>query len=466
MSTSLRPSQAVPQPMRSPVLPGGATYPDPQQNLILGVLNSMITAQQTGLQSVPTNPLPTPRPSIGGHAPASIPAAIPGPALGVIEDQHRRREDYPDVPYWTRAEWNIVAKNKAPTPGQRRARGSTLVAQGINRTLAWITHADGTAIDGHEVTEIRSRVRAYFVYLYNDNRAPDTWHHGADARIKADLENYLRAHAEVFQYCDKNWKCQKIATDTYAQWYAKFKKRLARKAAKEASATLEGKKRARECSLEYLDVEDEQDADKAAGVASFLTGAKYVIAPPDLDVTMPPVKRHCNDDALAAVPDLAATEATAEDIAATAPSPPLSEEHRVAVLQLPNILGDFHLGIADDAANITTPVIAAPPTTPPFALSPPSLAACAAVTATTPPTNPDTKIEGLWPPHVQSLKLKDKCATQWLFENPGGTKDACDLWYKGMLRHAVRVKWLKTAMAKKDAATANAATSGSGTATG
>lgn len=109
-------------------------------------------------------------------------------------------------------------------------------------------------MDGHEATELYGRVCAYFVYLYNNQRAPDTWHHGADACIKAELEDYLRTHAVVFQYCDKNWKAQKITTDTYVQWYSKFTKRMARKAKKELEVackanTLQGKKCARESSI-------------------------------------------------------------------------------------------------------------------------------------------------------------------------------------------------------------------------
>ncbi|OJT12487.1 hypothetical protein TRAPUB_10964 [Trametes pubescens] len=452
----LLPSLSAPQQMPTVAPPGGAMVLDAvQQNLIIQMLN-FIGSQSQQQAIFPSPPAPPSSPAVPLNpfafthaspkaAPSNIARLL---APGCVDDFKRRREDYPLVPYWTRAEWNMAQKNVAPIPGQKRARGATLVAQGINKTLAWITEADGTAVDGHEATELRGRARAYFVYLYNDGRAPDTWHHGADARIKAELEDYLRAHVVVFQYCDKNWKAQKLATDTYAQWYSKFTKRMARKAEKEAERArqeaanaVQGKKRARKSSIEYLDEEDKEDQIKAAEVARFLNNTEYVM-PQERNDSPPPTKRSrmsTPDNAETATGTRAvvvepANGAAISQVEYPIPGQPDSlpifaaveqtavcgKEHALEVLQLPDILGRT-VWPPKTAAHAMTAASGSPPptTTPSSTLGPsPSLpprpatmatstpdAAPAQVTAAAPSAT-TSEIVGLWPPHPMSVKLK------------------------------------------------------------
>lgn len=94
-----------------------------------------------------------------------------------------RREDYPNVRFWTRQDWNSAAQlqvlevddeaevfpdvdeedeSKEPFPenGPAGARGRHRSSKGINVAMKYIELEDGTVIDGFRAAEIRRFARS------------------------------------------------------------------------------------------------------------------------------------------------------------------------------------------------------------------------------------------------------------------------------------------------------------------
>ena len=107
-----------------------------------------------------------------------------------------RREDYPNIRFWTRQDWNSSLQENAvleidqdedgeafPDPGpdeleephQPPARGKRRAAQGINVAMKYIEREDGTVVDGFYAAEIRRYARSLWAQMALDNKLPATW---------------------------------------------------------------------------------------------------------------------------------------------------------------------------------------------------------------------------------------------------------------------------------------------------
>ncbi|KAI0629969.1 hypothetical protein C8Q77DRAFT_1160961 [Trametes polyzona] len=485
-SGMMLPSQTGPQG------PGAVHGPDIAQHLFLQYMRFMNSGDPLMHVAIPKNvPLTSStEPALLVPSPCQGGQALLTPSAG-IEDKPRRQDAYPEVPYWTAAQWREEEKKKAPTPGQRKAHGATLVSQGINRTLPWLTYTDGRPVNGHDCTEIRRRAREFFLYLHNEGRAPDTWAHGADAKIKGEFDQWMRAHSVELQLCDRNWKAQKIATLTYPQWRSKLKKRLERHRTRDATSNR------RKHQRDWSDDEDE-DEQNVANVAKFLTGAKYTMldsGDQSSDAKSGPSKRPCREAEISRSPSpssgtlptlppliavsthlsqaatMAVPEPIQDDTAAsspvevTAPEPGQQTAENItapAILQLPNVLAGIWDRSTEHASNVNVPSSNDSTTialAPPSALTPPTLAE-APLSVPGPRVAPiakaDTKGKAPWPPRADSTKLKDVCARMWLREHMSGTWDEYDAWYK-TLKHPQRVKYSRKGPAEKCAGASDAA---------
>lgn len=166
---------------------------------------------------------------------------IPASSNTVKSRTALRREDYPNVRFWTRQDWNSAAqedvlqidppedsevfpeleegdelKDPVPAPGPA-CRGKHRASQGINVTMKYIEFEDGTTIDGFRAAEIRRYARSLWVQMALDDKLPRTW---SDADAKS-LTSYNESMAQRFPelcFCVADWKANMVATDNYPSW--------------------------------------------------------------------------------------------------------------------------------------------------------------------------------------------------------------------------------------------------------
>ncbi len=126
---------------------------------------------------------------------------IPAPTMTPSAHAALRREDYPNVRFWTRQDWNSAIQedilevnqpeesetfpeleeegddskeSSAPPPGPG-CRGKHRSSQGINVTMKYIELEDGTVVDGFRAAEIRRYARSLWVQMAIDEKLPKTW---------------------------------------------------------------------------------------------------------------------------------------------------------------------------------------------------------------------------------------------------------------------------------------------------
>lgn len=152
-----------------------------------------------------------------------------------------RQEDYPNVQFWTRQDWNSASqaqlleideegevfpepdeeeegsKQPLPSPGPACARGKRRAAQGINVTMKYVELEDGTTIDGFRAAEIRRYARSLWVQMALDNKLPATWSDADAASLTYYSESMAHRFAEL-QLCASDWKANLVATDNYPSW--------------------------------------------------------------------------------------------------------------------------------------------------------------------------------------------------------------------------------------------------------
>lgn len=186
-----------------------------------------------------------------------IPAAVNAPITSVA----LRREDYPNVRFWTRQDWNSAAQAQVldvdeegevfpevdddegsnqhlPSPNPPCARGKHRASQGINVTMKYIENEDGTAIDGFRAAEIRRYARSLWVQMALDNKLPATWS-DADA---ASLTYYSASMAQRFSelcLCASDWKANLVATDNYPSWRHNWLKKKKKEGKRSADSHVE-----------------------------------------------------------------------------------------------------------------------------------------------------------------------------------------------------------------------------------
>lgn len=168
------------------------------------------------------------------------------PANTIPHHTALRREDYPNVRFWTRQDWNAATQEQvleidqpndsesfpdldaeegdesndpcAPSPaGPAHARGKHRSSQGINVAMKYIELEDGSVVDGYRAAEIRRFARSLWVQMALNDKLPKVWG-DADA---ASLATYNESMAQRFQelrLCASDWKANLVATDNYPSW--------------------------------------------------------------------------------------------------------------------------------------------------------------------------------------------------------------------------------------------------------
>ena len=111
--------------------------------------------------------------------------------------------------------------------------GGTRLAQGENVNMQFLENADRTPVNGTLVHDIQSFAKSIWQGFYDQGMAPKTW--GSVSRaIKDKYICKMETRWPLLRYCDNHWKVNHLATQTYSQWFRRYKKTKALEAANAA----------------------------------------------------------------------------------------------------------------------------------------------------------------------------------------------------------------------------------------
>lgn len=180
---------------------------------------------------------------------------IPDNTLHVDNHIALRHDNYPNVRFWTRQEWNSAIhddvleveppdeselfpeleeegdESKEPSPPGSAGRGKHRSSQGINVTMKYIEYEDGTVVDGYRAAEIRRYARSLWVQMALDDKLPRTWS-DADARSLTTYNHSMAQRFPELRFCAADWKANLVATDNYPSWRHNWLKKNSRDASK------------------------------------------------------------------------------------------------------------------------------------------------------------------------------------------------------------------------------------------
>ncbi|KAF8152446.1 hypothetical protein B0H34DRAFT_810357 [Crassisporium funariophilum] len=121
-----------------------------------------------------------------------------------------QRKDYPDVPFWTKAEWDALVEHKKLA----------------NKTPAWnafLTDKEGNVSTKNRFNEIWADAKLAFNSLYFRCVDPSSWSKKTDVAA-AYFYNTITVKYPEFQLCEGNWKIQTWATERYPDWAKNVRK--------------------------------------------------------------------------------------------------------------------------------------------------------------------------------------------------------------------------------------------------
>ena len=131
--------------------------------------------------------------------------------------------DYPGISYWHRQPWSDIRNRK----NNASSEDSTL-------TL-FFEDAAGKLVPKSEIQAVRNFVHAYFIILWDNERAPLSW-----TKAPLDLRiNFVRSLEEEFEflrYCDRHWKSEQIFMNYYPNWYSNKTEKKGKKPSKRKRA--------------------------------------------------------------------------------------------------------------------------------------------------------------------------------------------------------------------------------------
>lgn len=215
-----------------------------------------------------------------------------------------RREDYPNVRFWTRHEWNSAAQDdilqvdlpedseafpeleeegtdsKEPVPAPA-CRGKHRASQGINVTMKYIEYEDGSVVDGFRAAEIRRYARSIWVQMALEEKLPRTWSDADAKSLTAYNESMIQRFPEL-GLCAADWKANMVATDNYPSWRHNWLKKKGKDNSKskrpndnKSEASMKRQKKTDECGDELhaptlLEAEAQQPLNTVGSLYSFV----------------------------------------------------------------------------------------------------------------------------------------------------------------------------------------------------
>jgi hypothetical protein len=161
------------------------------------------------------------------------------------QDEPLRREDYPNVRFWTRREWMDRSGQESDSIDNSGQRGKARASQGINVAMRYVEDRNGTVVNGHRATEMRRHARLIWVHMANNGGVPPSWGK-ADVKLSQTYCHEMRQRFPDLALCDLDWKADQIATDNYPSWFKNWsessQKALVKHEQEDPSATLNPKR--------------------------------------------------------------------------------------------------------------------------------------------------------------------------------------------------------------------------------
>lgn len=91
------------------------------------------------------------------------------------QDEPLRREDYPDVRFWTRRDWMDRSEQDNDIMDNSGRRGKARASQGINVAMRYVENESGSIVNGYRATEMRRHARLIWVHMANNGGVPLSW---------------------------------------------------------------------------------------------------------------------------------------------------------------------------------------------------------------------------------------------------------------------------------------------------
>ena len=126
------------------------------------------------------------------------------------------------MPYWTLADIrrSQAKDRRAPVVvGEAKgSRGRARAAQGINVSMTFVYHPDGTMIDGFRADEIRKNFAEFCRGWEKKHRMPYSWFNDTHPEFKQALFKHLRARFPECQLGHNNSIPEMIGQTYYQVW--------------------------------------------------------------------------------------------------------------------------------------------------------------------------------------------------------------------------------------------------------
>ena len=120
--------------------------------------------------------------------------------------------DYPDVPYWTKHQWDHRSEN-----GNLHVEDAD-DGESPSESLGFVTNTQGTTIKESKAQAIRSTTHGAWKELVNKGVDPPTWG-GAPLSVTNYFHKVMyKAHPELTM-CENHWKLNTMASIVYPGWH-------------------------------------------------------------------------------------------------------------------------------------------------------------------------------------------------------------------------------------------------------
>lgn len=258
-----------------------------------------VTAVSTGFKHLSNrveSSLTTPKIEFSNDSAVPVTLSTPSKASGTSGPPHtgpsrlffnRRpppqllRDDFKLVKFWTESGYNkarrVGRKGLPDNSGEDDLPEDDTGGRSKNRKSILSTYLedkDGTPIPEGKRDAVRATARAFFEFILGNSRAPATWGIAA-IDVRDELHYILETEFPFLRYCEGHWKAQRIATNSYSQWYGKAMERVAAAEAKKAKELADAK---------VIDVDTDNE-----------NNSKTLKRPRDDEDNAPgPSKRHCH----------------------------------------------------------------------------------------------------------------------------------------------------------------------------
>lgn len=116
------------------------------------------------------------------------------------------RTGFEALKYWDREPWHEVRNGKA------------FVDTEDPILVLFYEDETGSIVSKGEIRAVRSTIRSYFQFLWDNRRAPTCWS-DAPQDLRIDFVRKLEEEFKWLRYCHRHWKSEQVFMNYYPQWY-------------------------------------------------------------------------------------------------------------------------------------------------------------------------------------------------------------------------------------------------------